>query len=99
MSSPNVERVGVRELRQHASRYIALAEAGTVVEVTRHGRLAARLVAAQDDPQDALAGLVRDGTVEPPRETGNVLGVSPGPRAGGRSVSAELRRMRDDERW
>lgn len=39
-----MERIGVRELRQHASRYLALVKAGETVEVTERGRLVARLV-------------------------------------------------------
>jgi antitoxin (DNA-binding transcriptional repressor) of toxin-antitoxin stability system len=38
-----VERIGVRELRQNASRYIALVKAGETVEVTERGVLVALL--------------------------------------------------------
>jgi prevent-host-death family protein len=37
-------RIGVRELRQHASRYLAQVKAGEVVEVTERGKLVALLV-------------------------------------------------------
>ncbi|MHB8246832.1 MAG: type II toxin-antitoxin system Phd/YefM family antitoxin [Acidimicrobiales bacterium] len=37
-------RIGVRELRQHASRYLAQVKAGQVVEVTERGKLIALLV-------------------------------------------------------
>lgn len=36
-------RIGVRELRQHASRYLARVKAGETVEVTERGRLVALL--------------------------------------------------------
>jgi prevent-host-death family protein len=39
-----VERIGVRELRQHASRYLDRVKAGETVEVTERGRLVALLV-------------------------------------------------------
>ena len=39
-----MERIGVRELRQHASRYLAKVKAGETVEVTERGRLIALLV-------------------------------------------------------
>ena len=39
-----MERIGVRELRQDASRYLARVKAGETVEVTERGRLVARLV-------------------------------------------------------
>ena len=46
-------RIGVRELRQHASRYLALVASGERVEVTDRGRPVAMLVpvrgAAWDD--------------------------------------------------
>ncbi|MDT7703988.1 MAG: hypothetical protein QOJ30_6313, partial [Pseudonocardiales bacterium] len=36
-----VERIGVRELRQNASRYLALVKGGETVEVTERGELVA----------------------------------------------------------
>ncbi|KAA1250026.1 type II toxin-antitoxin system prevent-host-death family antitoxin [Mycobacterium simiae] len=39
-----MEEIGVRELRQHASRYLAGVEAGEELGVTNNGRLVARLV-------------------------------------------------------
>ena len=47
-------RIGVRELRQHASRYLEEVKAGKVVEVTERGKLVALLVS----PTPAVA--VRD---------------------------------------
>ena len=38
-----VTRIGVRELRQNASRYLALVKAGETVEVTERGELVAIL--------------------------------------------------------
>ncbi|WP_152602545.1 type II toxin-antitoxin system Phd/YefM family antitoxin, partial [Mycobacterium kyorinense] len=42
-----MEVIGVRELRQHASRYLARVEAGEELGVTNKGRLVARLVPVQ----------------------------------------------------
>lgn len=42
-----VERIGIRELRQNASRYLALVKAGETVEVTERGELIALLVPPQ----------------------------------------------------
>lgn len=39
-----MERIGVRELRQHASRYLDRVKAGETVEVTERGQLVALLV-------------------------------------------------------
>lgn len=44
-----MERIGVRELRQHASRHLARVAQGEVVEVTDRGRPVARLVPVQPD--------------------------------------------------
>lgn len=38
-----MERIGVRELRQHASRYLDKVKAGETVQVTERGRLVALL--------------------------------------------------------
>jgi len=46
-----VTRIGVRELRQHASRYLEQVKAGEVVEVTERGKLIALLVS----PTPAIA--------------------------------------------
>lgn len=51
-----MERIGVRELRQHASRYLARVKAGELVEVTERGKLVACLVpvSAADTVADRL---------------------------------------------
>lgn len=40
----SMARIGVRELRQHASRYLDMVKAGETVEVTERGELVALLV-------------------------------------------------------
>lgn len=40
----DMERIGVRELRQHATRYLGRVKAGETVEVTERGQLVALLV-------------------------------------------------------
>jgi prevent-host-death family protein len=49
-------RIGVRELRQNASRYLAQVKAGETIEVTERGVLVARLVPLQasDSARDRL---------------------------------------------
>jgi len=37
-------RIGVRELRQHASRYLEMVKSGETIEVTERGKLVALLV-------------------------------------------------------
>ena len=49
-----MERIGIRELRQHASRWVRRAAAGESFEVTDRGRPVARLV-----PPATLEGIER----------------------------------------
>ncbi len=51
-----MERIGVRELRQHTSRYLDLVKAGETVEETERGQLIALLVPASggDTARDRL---------------------------------------------
>jgi prevent-host-death family protein len=45
-----MDRIGVRELRQHASRYLARVVGGETIEVTDRGRPVALLVPVTADP-------------------------------------------------
>lgn len=84
-------RIGVRELRQHASRYLAQVRAGDTIEVTDHGRPVARLVPV---PDDSWAALLSSGAVRPPVDARPLGDLEPTP---GRSLSRELKRMRDED--
>jgi prevent-host-death family protein len=44
-----MDRIGVRELRQHASRYLARVASGETIEVTDRGRAVALLVPTHQD--------------------------------------------------
>lgn len=87
-----MERIGLRELRQHASRYIARVSRGETVEVTQRGRLVARIVPARDATWDEL--ILRGEVI--PAETGSLLDILA--VDAGFDASAELQRLRDDER-
>ena len=71
-----MERIGLRELRQHASRYLARVAEGEVVEVTDRGRPVARLVPIRSDTWSDLVATGRvvvdpdqtDVTDEAPRD-------------------------------
>lgn len=56
-------RIGIRELRQHASRYLARVKAGEVVEVTERGKLIALLV-SPNPSMTARDRLVASGRLE-----------------------------------
>jgi prevent-host-death family protein len=58
-----MERIGVRELRQHASRYLARVRAGETIEVTDRGRPVARLVPIAGSTWEDL---IEAGVVNPP---------------------------------
>ncbi len=59
-----MERIGVRELRQHASRYLDRVKSGETVEVTERGRLIALLV-PPEPARAARARLIADGLLIP----------------------------------
>lgn len=59
-----MHRIGVRELRQNASRYLALVKAGETVEVTERGELVALLVSPHQS-RTARDRLIAAGRLEP----------------------------------
>src|ERR1700735_4857264 len=71
-------RIGIRELRQHASVYVDLAEKGYTVDITNRGRLVAQLVPA-GDPGSPLERLIAAGGLEPAEEGGGLADVDPYP--------------------
>lgn len=88
-----MDRIGVRELRQHASRYLARVEGGESLEVTDRGRPVALLVPVTGNRwQD----LVATGRITMPTEQGDVLDERP--HDYGVATAERLAAMRDDER-
>jgi antitoxin (DNA-binding transcriptional repressor) of toxin-antitoxin stability system len=93
-----MERVGVRELRQNASRYIALVKAGETVEVTERGVLVALLVSPQRS-QTTRDRLVAAGRLIPaPNPTGRLRSPRPVPIAAGEPTNQELLDTEREER-
>ena len=91
-----MKSIGVRELRQQASRYLREVERGDLIEVTDHGRPVARLVPLpRSSPADAL---LESGQLSPASGDLLDLGAPLEPRRGARLPSAELAAMRKDER-
>lgn len=92
------QRIGIRELRQHASIYVDLVERGYTVDITNRGRLVAQMVPVRQ-PDSPLERWIAAGVVERAEESGSVLDVDPYPAiAGGRPTASEvLRHMRADE--
>jgi prevent-host-death family protein len=94
-----METIGVRELRQNASRYLRLVKAGQRVAVTERGELIAYLIPAHEKPVSIIDQLEAAGQLR--RGTGSILDL-PGPEPlppGTRPPSEVLQEMRDEERW
>jgi len=89
--------IGIRELRQHASRYVGMARAGQRIAVTDRGTLVAYLVPA--DAGSPLARLAAAGHYTPP--VGRLLDLPAPPPTppGGRALAAVVEELRGDERW
>jgi prevent-host-death family protein len=88
--------VGIRELRQQASRYLREVERGETIEVTDRGRPVARLIPVPSD--NGLAELAASGRLSP--ASGDLLDLgAPLPPAEGEPLPGEvLAATRDDER-
>jgi antitoxin (DNA-binding transcriptional repressor) of toxin-antitoxin stability system len=71
-------RIGIRELRQHASIYVDLAEKGYTVDITNRGRLVAQLVPVTE-PGSPLERLIAAGIIEPAEERGGAGDHDPYP--------------------
>lgn len=85
-----MERIGVRELRQNASRYLAQVKAGQTVEVSERGTLVALLV-PPDRGQSARSRLVAAGRLIPASSpTGRLRSSRPVPAAVGRPTNQQL---------
>jgi prevent-host-death family protein len=57
------QRIGIRELRQHASVYVDLVERGYTVDITNRGRLVAQMIPVRD-PESPLERWIARGVIE-----------------------------------
>lgn len=91
-----MERIGIRELRQHASRWVRRVAEGESFEVTDRGRAVARLLPVP--PAHGVAALEAEGRIS--RAEGDLLRLGPRvkPTAGLPLPSEILAALRDDER-
>jgi antitoxin (DNA-binding transcriptional repressor) of toxin-antitoxin stability system len=90
-------RIGIRELRQHASVYVDLVERGYTVDITNRGRLVAQMIPVRQ-PDSPLERWITAGVIERAEEPGSVLDVDPYPASPGRpNASERLRQGRVDE--
>jgi antitoxin (DNA-binding transcriptional repressor) of toxin-antitoxin stability system len=86
--------VGVRELRQNLSVYLARVKKGQALTVTEHGRAVAEF-RPLPTPTDAVGRLVDEGRVVPARRPPSAL-PRPLKLPAGRPVSALLDELRED---
>ena len=93
-----MERIGVRELRQNASRYLALVKAGETVEVTERGELVA-LLTPPGAARSTRDRLVSSGRLIPATSpTGRVRSPHLVPIAAGEPTNQELLDAEREER-
>ena len=88
-----MERIGVRELRQHASRYLERVARGETLEVTDRGHPVARLVPVSTD---AWTDMIASGRVTLAADEADIVDEAPADY--GVDASAVLAAMRADER-
>lgn len=88
-----MKTIGVRELRQHASKYLEEVAAGESIEITDRGHPVARLVPITGDPWEDL---VNAGEVVRAARSMNPNELKP--TAYSQSASVTLERLRRDER-
>ena len=88
--------IGVRELRQQASRYLREVEAGTTIEITDRGRPVALLVPVPTG--GALAQLAVSGRLAAAQGDLLEIGEPLEPAPGVPPPSEELARLRESER-
>jgi prevent-host-death family protein len=86
-----MERIGLRELRQNASQYIARVARGESIEVTQRGRLVARIIPARPDTWEDM---IERGDIIPAQSPGGLEDIVP--LRTDYDVSAELQRQRED---
>lgn len=91
-----MEKVGVRELRQYASRYIDRVKSGESFEVTERGVPVAMLSPAQKP--SLYDRLVAEGTIEPGQGDLNewLRNNPPAPSSSGMSISEALQEQREE---
>jgi prevent-host-death family protein len=90
-----MEKIGVRELRQNASRWLRRVQRGESFEVTDRGRPVAWLVPARSE--DILARLLSEGALR--EGEGDLLAIDPLPGDSAHSPLSEvLQELRADER-
>src|SRR5271154_5817322 len=82
------QRIGIRELRQHASVYVDLVERGYTVDITNRGRLVAQMIPVRD-PDSPLERWIAKGVIERAEDEGSVLEIEPYAGGSGETTASE----------
>lgn len=93
-----MERIGIRELKQNASAWVARAQSGETIEIANHGRLVARLVPVGDADTDREA-LIAARRLAPAAQRGKLFDSADLLEAAGEpapSISEILQQQRED---
>ncbi len=90
-----MNQIGVRELRQNASKYLARVEAGEELTVTMRGRVVARLVPVTTTDRTREA-LIANGSLTPARRRGGLAHIDTDnlPKANLSAILADMREER-----
>lgn len=91
-----MRKIGVRELRQHASKWLREVQQGESFEITDRGRTVARLVPPADG--SLVESLIASGRLIGSRGTVNDMPLPLDPVPGVPLPSEELQALRADER-
>lgn len=89
-----MSNVGIRELRQNASKVVARASAGEVIVITDRGRPVAQITPL---PKSRLQELIDAGLATPATRT--LSDLPPPVKIPGVSLSEDIIRMREEERY
>ena len=88
--------IGIRELRQNASKYLRLVREGETIQVTDRGEPIAMITPCRDEP-DRIEQLRREGKIHGPEKPFDLSSIVPvEPREGAPSVAEMLDESRAD---
>jgi prevent-host-death family protein len=92
---------GIRELKDHLSRYVRQVEAGRRIAITAHNRVVAELVppsgGSRAGRRSRFDELLAAGVIRPPIEAGDVLEAWPDIRLAPGTVAELINRDRGEE--
>ena len=91
-------RVGVRELRQNLSVYLARVKAGETLEVTEHGQPVAQLGPRLTKPVSIIDQMIAEGRAKAATMDHRMIPPPlPDPNPGGPTLTEILLQMRDED--